>query len=188
MGDYRIDIVEGMTCAGKTTCVQDIGAVYDTRLLLEHPPRLDFDPNDWLGHQNAVFEAYLRAFEAVESDCFADFSPLACIPFTMACMDIGLINKEAGLAAVCDMMARCNRLLRQYRIYLHRYFSQPLSTIEKRLSERGRAGDSDWDHDLLVAIKERYDEFFDSEKWLVRRKVGRIVSIHTPPSKDRFSS
>lgn len=185
MSEQRIDVVEGMTCAGKTTCVMDIGAVHGVDMLLEHPPRLDFDPNDWLGHQRLVFEAYMEAFNKVDKDCFADFSPLACIPFTMACIDVGFIGETEGLSSVLSMMADCNRLLRRHRVFLHRYFSLPLADIKARLASRKRAGDDTWPPNLLAAIKERYDEFFEGENWLTRRKNGRIIAVHKPSYQNR---
>lgn len=174
-----IYFIEGMTCCGKTTCVKGLNEIDMRPILLEHPPRLDFS-SDWADHQRRVFEDYMQAFEgaACGKGCvYADFSPFACIPFTRACADVGLID-EALCNTLCTYMcARLNVFCHSNKVYPYRYLSEPLGEIEARLSRRGRRGDDGWDHDLLVAIKKRYDEFFDWGKHLVLGKSGEVVLV-----------
>lgn len=174
-----IYFIEGMTCCGKTTCVKGLYEIDMRPILLEHPPRLDFS-SDWLGHQRRVFEDYMQAFEGAsvgKGSVYADFSPFACIPFTRACSDVGLIDEE-DCHSLCAYMCAClNVFCHSNKVYLYRYLSEPVSEIERRLSCRGRRGDDGWDRDLLVAIKKRYDEFFDWGKHLGTSRSGEIEVV-----------
>lgn len=174
-----IRFIEGMTCCGKTTLVKGLHEIDMRPILLEHPPRLDFDA-DWGAHQRRVFEDYYKAFENARGEIFADFSPFACVPFTMACMDAGYISEDEGTATVRWMTERLNVLCLHHRCHLHRYLREPLAEIERRLSTRGRLGDDQWDRDLLVAIKQRYDEFFDWGNALEFDDVGAISHVRYP--------
>lgn len=175
-----IRFIEGMTCCGKTTLVKGLHEIDMRPILLEHPPRLDFDA-DWGAHQRRVFEDYYKAFDNSRGEVFADFSPFACVPFTMACMDAGYIGEDECTATVRWMVERFNEdLCLHHRCFLHRYLREPLAEIERRLSTRGRLGDDQWDRELLVAIKQRYDEFFDWGNALEFDDVGAISHVRYP--------
>lgn len=177
MGTIRF--IEGMTCCGKTTLVQGLHEIDLRPILLEHPPRLDFG-DDWVGHQRRVFEAYYEAFRRSRGDVFADFSPFACVPFTLACQDAGYITLEGCVEMVNWMVDRLNILCAEQSCYLYRYLKEDLAEIHRRLSTRGRLGDDQWDPALLACVRSRYDEFFDWGNALEFDDVGAISYVRYP--------
>lgn len=174
MGTIRF--IEGMTCCGKTTLVQGLHEIDLRPILLEHPPRLDFG-DDWVGHQRRVFEAYYEAFRRSHGEVFADFSPFACIPFTLACQDAGYITLEDCVEMVNWMVDRLNTLCTEQSCYLYRYLKEDLVEIHRRLSTRGRLGDDQWDPALLACVRSRYDEFFDWGHFLLTDSSGKITRV-----------
>lgn len=169
----RIYIVEGCTCSGKTSMVKSIASIIPVVTLLEHPPRLD-DTSDWVAHQRNVFKEYFEAFWNSDGDFYADFSPLACIPFEQALSDVDLITPEDAQREIETMRTQCNRLCKRHSIYLHRFLWVDLETTLQRLEQRGRNGDDTWDVELLRALLIRYREFFENG---LEMRQYRIVGV-----------
>lgn len=154
-------VIEGATCAGKTTFTRSIQNVYGGHVILEHPPLDKGQAPDLLAyyqHQLNVFGSFRASFDdAPTGTWYVDYSPFGCIPFTKALVDVGA---EACAPLIPYMIKECNALCKRHMIYLHRYLPIEYEVGRQRLLHRGRRGDDSWSEDLLRAIYRRYDEFF----------------------------
>lgn len=167
----KIHVVEGVTCAGKSTVVRDIVSVLGANAgLIEHPPRHEWS-SDWKEHQRQVFNEYYSRFWDAEGEFCADFSPFACIPFCMAIQEHYGVDMDA---LITEMRDACNLLCKRHILYLHRYFRVDVDTVLKRLALRKRAGDDTWDESFLPVLIKYYDAFFTEA---LEMRNYRILSI-----------
>lgn len=172
-----IHVIEGVTCSGKTTMLNDICAIMGYSKLQECPPKPpeDYTDDAIFIHQRMVFYDFLRAYWNAQNDSYADFSPLGCIPFEMALYDSGLITKSVAQHDLDTMLRECNNLCKKYRIVLHRFLDIDASVCLNRLRKRNRAGDDTWKVETIFNLVKRYREFFNNS--LVLRRGGRIMGV-----------
>lgn len=170
-------VIEGATCAGKTTFTRSIQAVYGGHVILEHPPLEKGQAPDLLAyyqHQLNVFESFRASFDdAPFGTWYVDYSPFGCIPFTRALVDIGI---EACAPLIPYFIKECNALCRRHTIFLHRYLPVQYEVARERLLRRGRRGDDTWSEELLRAVYKEYDTFF-ADGGLQLGRDDRIVKV-----------
>lgn len=169
-------IIEGATCAGKTTFTRSIHAVTPQRIILEHPP-LDkgqiLVETEYYQHQLNVFDSFMASFhDAPHGEWWVDYSPLGCVPFTRALVSIG---RDECATLIPYMIGRINVLCKRHELYLDKYIPISYEVQRERLLRRGRLGDDTWDETLLRAIIKSYDDFFENDVELIHG--NRINSV-----------
>ena len=153
-----LKIIEGCTCAGKSTLMHKLcedGAYLEAP---EHtPPRLTAG-EDLLQRQWEIFSDFLGRCLELQNDTkhtyVADFSPLGCIAFNRA---LAVYTGNKWLEVQAREMAR---ICKAYHWDVIQYLEQPVAVIESRLKERGRDTDDVWSHDFLLLLIDEYNKIF----------------------------
>lgn len=170
----RVMVIEGMTASGKSTKLSDISSVLNIYCMRETP----IVPSESVGvsHQEAVFNHYMRDFAhafKLGRVVWCDFSPLGCIPFSIA---LSHFTKDATLAPHIEQMrTACDAMVRKHVVILHRYLHVSPTDAWRRLRTRGREGDDTWSYDFLKLLSGAYDDFF--QRRLSISSQDRITSV-----------
>lgn len=173
-------IIEGATCSGKTTLTRSIQVNYSGHVILEHPPLSKGQAPDlasYYEHQLNVFESFMAYFDGAPFGLwYVDYSPFGCIPFTRALVRTGI---DACAPLIPYFIRQCNELCKRHELYLYQYMSVEYHIMRQRLIHRKRKGDDTWSEELLRALCEEYDEFFQNGG-LILGAGNRITGVHDP--------
>lgn len=173
-------IIEGATCSGKTTLTRSIQVNYSGHVILEHPPLSKGQAPDlasYYEHQLNVFESFMAYYDGAPFGLwYVDYSPFGCIPFTRALVRTGI---DACAPLIPYFIRQCNELCKRHELYLYQYMSVEYHIMRQRLIHRKRKGDDTWSEDLLRALCDEYDDFFQNGGLLLGAG-NRITGVHDP--------
>lgn len=167
-------VIEGVTCAGKTTMAGRLCKSGEYKLAKEPTPLPVKDgvgllsleqaarcADDLLERQSACFEAYFNAAIPLIGDnaCYVmDYSPRGCIPFSRA---LGRWLSDKRFTDQADEFVRRLRGYPQfYSDIIYNRVPSPDYVLD-RLKKRGRPGDDAWDPLFLDLLINEYNKEFE---------------------------